>query len=136
MTNLGIGHNGGPPLEELEVVRVRVLPDGRLGRKNAARYLRRSPKTLAQWALHGKGPPSHDIGGRAFYYLKECDAFIAGRDSSPPATPSPAPAPRRRGRAYGVLKLSAMLACSGPPVLDRPGRCQKSRLLLAPSHFA
>jgi hypothetical protein len=54
MTNLGIGHNGGPPLEELEVVRVRVLPDGRLGRKNAALYLRRSPKTLAQWALHGK----------------------------------------------------------------------------------
>jgi hypothetical protein len=36
MTNLGIGHNGGPPLEELEVVRVRVLPDGRLGRENAA----------------------------------------------------------------------------------------------------
>jgi hypothetical protein len=45
-------------------VRVRVLPDGRLDADNAARYMGRSPKTLAQWRLRGKGPPAHKVGGR------------------------------------------------------------------------
>jgi len=67
-----------PAAIEVELPPVRVLPGGRLDRKNAALYLGRSPKTLAQWALHGKGPPSHDIGGRSFYYIADCDAFIAG----------------------------------------------------------
>jgi Helix-turn-helix domain len=58
-------------------VRVRVLPDGRLDADNAARYMGRSPKTLAQWRLHGKGPPAHKVGGRVFYYLDELDAYIA-----------------------------------------------------------
>jgi hypothetical protein len=54
-----------------------IPPDGRLDAVNAARYLGRSPKTLAQWRLHGKGPPVHKIGGRVFYYRDELDAFIA-----------------------------------------------------------
>jgi hypothetical protein len=37
----------------------------------------RSPKTLAQWRLRGKGPPAHKVGGRVFYYLDELDAYIA-----------------------------------------------------------
>ena len=85
--------------DNLDRVRVRVLPDGRLDRKNAALYLGRSPKTLAQWALHGKGPRSHDIGGRAFYYFRDCDAFIAGGNGSAPDPPAPAggrPSPARR----------------------------------------
>jgi hypothetical protein len=61
-------------------VRVRVLPDGRLDAVNAARYLGRSPKTLAQWRLHGKGPPSHKVGGRVFYYLDDLNAYIAAKD--------------------------------------------------------
>jgi hypothetical protein len=66
----------------IDVVRVRVLPDGRLDRRNAASYLGRSPKTLAQWALQGKGPPPHkdNVSGRVFYYLDELDACIAGND--------------------------------------------------------
>ena len=110
MTNLGTGHNGGPPLEELEVVRVRVLPDGRLGRKNAAIYLRRSPKTLAQWALHGKGPPLHDIGGYT---------FIAGRDSSPPATPGAGSASTRAGAWSGSTTAPEMK--TRPLMHKRPG---------------
>ncbi len=64
----------------LDVVRVRVLPDGRLDRRNAALYLGRSPKTLAQWALQGRGPPPHKdkVSGRVFYYLDDLDACKAG----------------------------------------------------------
>jgi hypothetical protein len=83
-------------MTDLDVVRVRVLPDGRLDRKNAALYLGRSPKTLAQSVQQGKGPRSHDIGGRAFYYLEDCEAFIRGPPATPPAPP---PSPRRPARA-------------------------------------
>jgi hypothetical protein len=61
----------------INVVQVRVLPDQRLDRANAARYLGRRPKTLAMWALQGKGPPPHNVGGRVFYYLDELDAYVA-----------------------------------------------------------
>ncbi len=60
----------------VEPVRVRILPDGRMDRENAARYLGRRPKTLAMWKLEGKGPPAHKAGGRVFYLRKELDAFL------------------------------------------------------------
>jgi hypothetical protein len=108
MSAPGIGHDGGPPLEvvplelvPLDAVRVRVLPGGRLDRKSAALYLGRSPKTLSQWVLTGKGPPSHDIGGRSFYYITDCDAFIAARDNSPPATPPVRRRPSQRTAGAG-----------------------------------
>ncbi len=62
----------------LEYVSVRVLPDGRMMRKDAAKYLGLKPKTLAMWALQGKGPPSTKVGGRVFYYQRHLDEFIAG----------------------------------------------------------
>jgi hypothetical protein len=97
---------------DLDVVRVRVLPDGRLDRKNAALYLGRSPKTLAQSVQQGKGPLSHDIGGRAFYYLEDCEAFIRGPSatcavkrrrfsSGCKAHPATAPAGSNRSRHGG-----------------------------------
>jgi hypothetical protein len=61
-----------------EQVRVRVLPDGRMTRENAARYLGNQPKTLAMWRLQGKGPRSVKVGGRIFYYRADLDAFIDG----------------------------------------------------------
>jgi hypothetical protein len=82
-----------------DIVRVRVLPDGRLDRRNAALFLGRSPKTLAQWALQGKGPRSHDIGGRAFYYLDECRAYVAAESHGPSPEPSVPPARRPASRA-------------------------------------
>ena len=63
---------------EIETVRVRVLPDGRMDRKNAARYLGLKPKTLAMWDLEKKGPPSLKVGGRCFYFKNQLDAFIRG----------------------------------------------------------
>ena len=62
----------------IEQVRVRVLPDGRLTRKDAAKYLGRSEKTLAMWEMEGKGPPSLKVGGRRFYFKDQLDAFIRG----------------------------------------------------------
>lgn len=62
----------------VELVRVRVLPDGRMTRTDAARYLGHQPKTLAMWQLQGKGPRAVRVGGRVFYYRADLDKFIAG----------------------------------------------------------
>ena len=61
---------------EVERVRIRILPDGRMNRENAARYLDRSAKTLAMWAMEAKGPPAHKAGGRVFYFKTELDEFL------------------------------------------------------------
>ena len=58
--------------------RVRILPDGRLTRRDAATYLGVAAKTLAMWALDGKGPQSVKVGGRRFYFKKSLDSFIQG----------------------------------------------------------
>ena len=63
---------------EIEPVRVRVLPGGRMDRENAAKYINRKPKTLAMWALSRKGPPVHKAGGRCFYLQEDLDAFLQG----------------------------------------------------------
>ncbi len=60
----------------IDQVRIRVLPDGRMDRENAARYLGRKAKTLAMWSLEGKGPPAHKAGGRVFYFKRELDQFL------------------------------------------------------------
>ena len=57
------------PVEEakeiaIEQIRVRVLPDGRMTRRDAAHYLGNAEKTLAMWAMVGKGPPGNRVGGR------------------------------------------------------------------------
>ena len=62
---------------ETEPIRVRILPDGRMTRADAARYLGMKPKTLAMWALQGKGPRSVRVGGRRFYFRDALDAFVA-----------------------------------------------------------
>ena len=69
------------PTGSVEVVAVRVLADGRMDRANAAKYLGRRPNTLAIWAMHGKGPQPHNVGGRPFYYLHELDAYVAAEDA-------------------------------------------------------
>ena len=63
--------------EQMETVNVRVLPDGRMTRPDAAKYLGVKPKTLAMWQLTGRGPRSLRVGGRRYYYRCELDNFIA-----------------------------------------------------------
>lgn len=62
----------------LERVRIRVLPDGRVSRNDAAAFLGRKPKTLAMWALERRGPAIHRVGGRCFYKLDELRRFACG----------------------------------------------------------
>ena len=61
---------------EIETVRIRMLPNGRMDRETAAKYLNRSPKTLAMWAMEAKGPPAHKAGGRVFYFKTDLDEFL------------------------------------------------------------
>ena len=60
----------------IETPRIRVLPDGRMTREHSAQYLGMKPKTLAMWALQGKGPRSVKVGGRRFYFKEELDRFV------------------------------------------------------------
>ena len=66
----------------VEQVRVRVLPDGRMTRRDAARYLGVAEKTLAMWQLTGKGPRIVKVGGRVFYFICDLDAFVRGGEGA------------------------------------------------------
>lgn len=59
----------------VEHVRVVVLPDGRLDRANAAKFLGRAPKTLAEWKRLGIGPDCQKTGGRIFYHIETLREF-------------------------------------------------------------
>lgn len=63
-------------MEYLETEAIRILPDGRMDRKNAAKYLGFSPKTLAIWHSQGTGPRCVKVRGLAFYFKDDLDAVI------------------------------------------------------------
>jgi hypothetical protein len=67
---------------DFDTVRVRVFPDGRMTREDAAHYLGVSTKTLANLQTQGKGPPPVKVLGRVFYFRADLDAFIRGDESS------------------------------------------------------
>ena len=70
---------------EIERVRVRVLPDGRMTRAHAAAYLGITVQTLCNWASLNRGPRVVVIGSRAFYYQADLDQFIAAEIARPTA---------------------------------------------------
>lgn len=55
-----------------------LTPDGRVTRKEAARFLGFKPKTLAEWQRLGIGPRSFMVGGRRFYRLDELEQYADG----------------------------------------------------------
>jgi hypothetical protein len=59
----------------LHAVDVVILPDGRMNRKNAARYLGLSVKTLAMHASRGTGP-RFIKRGRVFYFREWLDEWV------------------------------------------------------------
>ena len=61
----------------LEAVKVRVLPDGRVSREDAATFLGKKPKTLAEYQRKGLGPLPRKVGGRVFYLLRDLEAFVS-----------------------------------------------------------
>ena len=67
-----------PPAVEhaIEQTRVRVLPDGRMDRRNAATYLGLKESTLRVWAVKGIGPRMVRVGSRVFYVKESLDQFI------------------------------------------------------------
>lgn len=65
-------------MDQMEHVNVRVLPGGRLDRANAALFLGKTPKTLAEWHRLGIGPKSFLVGGRRFYQLDDLQAYANG----------------------------------------------------------
>ena len=86
-----IGENNPPPSPlpgivvepAIERVRVRLLPDGRMTRKDAARYLGIAVKTIAMWDLEDPNKlGSVKVGGRRFYFLGILDRFISGKAAS------------------------------------------------------
>lgn len=60
---------------ELEQVKVRVLPDGRVNREDAATFLGLQPGTLRNWSVRGIGPKPRKVGARAFYLMADLEAF-------------------------------------------------------------
>jgi hypothetical protein len=62
---------------------VMILPDGRMDRKNAARYLGLSVKTLAMHASRGTGP-RFIKRGLVFYFRADLDLWL--RDGHPGVT--------------------------------------------------
>lgn len=68
--------------QDIDLVRVTVLPDGRLDAKNAASYLGLSTKTLAMMRSTRTGP-KYVKRGRVFYFKEDLDEWIQdGRVSS------------------------------------------------------
>jgi hypothetical protein len=61
-------------------VRVTILPDGRMDRKNTALYTGLSEKTLAMHACRGTGP-AFVKRGKVFYFRDEVDRWIKGQRS-------------------------------------------------------
>lgn len=66
-------------MEAVEMVTVRVLPDGRVTRRDAAAILGRTAKTLADWKLKGWGPRPIVVGGRVFHDYDECLEMARGQ---------------------------------------------------------
>jgi hypothetical protein len=60
----------------MEIMKVRVFPDGRMDRANAALYTGFSIKTLAMHASSGTGPEFQKINGRVFYRQADLDGWL------------------------------------------------------------
>jgi hypothetical protein len=71
--------------DDAEVVKVKILPDGRVTRSGAADILGRKPKTLAEWKCKGWGPRSITVGGREFYSYAECLEMARGEKPIKPS---------------------------------------------------
>lgn len=65
-------------MTHIEQMKIKVLPDGRVSRRDAAVFLDRDPDTLAAWARVGRGPRPVKSGGRCFYWFEDLRAFAAG----------------------------------------------------------
>lgn len=57
---------------------MRVTPDGRMTRRDAAMFIGVAARTLANWRSKGIGPRQTKVGSRVFYRLVDLEAFVIG----------------------------------------------------------
>jgi len=57
---------------------IEILQDGRMDTANAARYIGRKLKTLAQWRVTGQGP-EYVKCGRIYYFKDDIDAWLSSK---------------------------------------------------------
>jgi Helix-turn-helix domain len=69
---------GATELAGIDQVRARVLPGGRLTAAEAAKYLGKTQKTLANWRVLGIGPAYSRAANRVYYKLADLDRFMDG----------------------------------------------------------
>lgn len=55
---------------------VRMTPDERLTRADAAKFIGVRSRTLANWKSKGTGPRQTKVGGRVFYRLADLQVFV------------------------------------------------------------
>jgi len=103
-TRLGDSASPAPEYPQADLVRVRILPGGRMDTNNAAKYLNRSPKTLANWRMQRRGPPYQKVEGRIEYFIQDLDLLIA--KSAIPMPILERPPPKRRARPQGAKAKS------------------------------
>ncbi len=66
-------------IDSLTQIQVSILPDGRMRRREAAKYIGVAYRTLIGWDQEKKGPRSLLVGGLRFYRKADLDAFVAGQ---------------------------------------------------------
>lgn len=64
-----------------EKVTIRILPDGRISRADAARLFDVTEQTLDNWRRTGKGPRTFSVGGQYFYKYSECLEYANGGEA-------------------------------------------------------
>jgi hypothetical protein len=92
----------------LERDRIRTLADGRMKPEEAARYLDKEVKTLANWRHEGLGPKYMKFCRHIYYRQEWLDEFI--RTGHPTLTLAPV-----RSRAKPTRKVPARTEPTAPP---------------------
>ncbi len=71
------------PIQDIEIRKVVMLPDGRMDSRNTATYMGLADKTLAMMRCEGTGP-KFIKRGRIFYYKEDIDEWLnsEGRHTS------------------------------------------------------
>ena len=62
-------------VQDIEITKILIFPDGRMDTRNASRYVGLSEKTLAMMRSGGTGP-AYVKRGRVFYYQEDLDQWL------------------------------------------------------------
>ena len=60
----------------IRITEIEIMPDGRMNRENAAKYLGMSVVGLEGWATRARGPKYTLIARKAWYWKQDLDDWI------------------------------------------------------------